>query len=154
MIINSIIDSPIDQRNTGKGKPNAILHFDRPLNNRQQKLLNMLDSYDSRTKVKKKDVNMSDLSALTAVTGDEFAMFTKEQERLIVRGSATHVNITEEIAAGLNKQGYRWSGHTHPGNGANVKLPSEGDISILRKFDHENSVIYDWSGKYEKFSKY
>jgi len=151
---NVSINSPIDQRNTGKGNPNAILHFDRPLNNRQQKLLDMLDSYDSRTTVNKKNVNMKDLSALTAATGDEFAMFTKNQERLIIRGDSRHVNVNEEIAANLNKQGYKWSGHTHPGNGANVKLPSDGDILILRQFDHENSVIYDWSGKYEKFDKH
>ena len=41
MIKNSMIDFPIDQRNTGKGNPNAILHSGRPLNNRQQKFLDM-----------------------------------------------------------------------------------------------------------------
>jgi len=154
MINNSIIDSPIDQRDTGKGNPNAILHFDRPLNNRQQKLLDMLEGYDSKTTINKKDVSMKDLSALTAVTGDEFAMFTKGQERLIIRGSPKHVNVNIKYAKELSEQGYKWSGHTHPGNGANVKLPSDGDILILQQFAHENSVIYDWSGKYEKFSKY
>ena len=29
------IHSPIEQRNTGKGNPNAMEHFGRPFNNRQ-----------------------------------------------------------------------------------------------------------------------
>ena len=36
------IDSPIEQRNTAKGSPNAVLQMGRPLNNRQKKLLDML----------------------------------------------------------------------------------------------------------------
>jgi len=152
--IKNNIENPMEQRNTGKGNPNAILHFDRPLNNRQQKLLDMLSGYDSRAIINKRDINMTDLSALTAATGDEFAMFTKGSERLIIRGNKSHVNVDEELAAKLNGQGYKWSGHTHPGNGTNVKLPSYGDVMILKQFDQENSVIYDWSGNYEKFGKY
>jgi hypothetical protein len=45
MNINNI-DSPIEQRNTGKGNPSAIIHADRPLNNRQKKLLNRLSEYN------------------------------------------------------------------------------------------------------------
>ena len=116
--------------------------------------MDTLDGYDSRTTVNKKDINMSDLSALTAATGDEFAMFTKGQERLIIRGNSNRVNVTVKYAKELNEQGYRWTGHTHPGNGINVKSPSDGDVMILEQFDQKHSVIYDWSGKYEKFGKY
>ena len=73
------IKSPIEQRNSGKGNPNAILHFDRPLNRRQTALLDALPSFDSRTTVKKRDVNMRDLAALTAQTGCEYAMFTRKR---------------------------------------------------------------------------
>ena len=86
MNINNI-DSPIEQRNTGKGNPNAIIHAERPLSNRQQRLLDILSEYDSNVVIPKKEVNMRDLSALTAYTGDEFAMFTKKNERLVIRGN-------------------------------------------------------------------
>lgn len=89
----SAIEQPIEQQHTGKGNPNAILTFDMSLNNRQQKLLDSLPGYDSRAVVPKESVNMSDLSALTAKTGDEFAMFTKGGERLIIRGNSSKVNI-------------------------------------------------------------
>ena len=152
-IIDSPIDQPIDQRNTGKGKPNAILHSGRPLNTRQQKLLNTLGNFDSKTIVNKKDVNMKDLSALTAVTGDEFAMFTKGQERLIIRGDSNHVEVNEKIAGELNKQGYKWSGHTHPGYDTNVLGASGGDYDILNMFKQNRSVIYNSKGQYLDFNK-
>ena len=44
MSISSIekpIEFPIEQRNTGKGNPNAILTFDVELNNRQKSFLNL-----------------------------------------------------------------------------------------------------------------
>lgn len=65
-IINSI-EQPIEQRNTAKGNPNAVLTFGAELNNRQKKLLEQLPEYDSRFTVPKKSVKMSDLAALTAL---------------------------------------------------------------------------------------
>lgn len=127
----SNIYSPIEQKHTGKGKPNAILIFDVELNNRQQKLLEQLPKFDSRVVVLKKSVNMIDLSALTAKTGDEFAIFTKGNERLIIRGNTTSVKIDECEAKELASQGYRWSGHTHPGNDRFCLFSSAGDNSIL-----------------------
>jgi hypothetical protein len=49
--------------------------------------------YDSRKIIDKSDVKMSDLSALTAKTGDEFAMFTNGRKRLIIRGNYNSVNV-------------------------------------------------------------
>ncbi len=149
----SSIDSPIEQRHTGKGNPNAILHFDIELNNRQQMLLDALPEYNSRAIVSKGDVSMTDLSALTAKTGDEFAMFTKEGARLIVRGNGFMVEITPEEAYALGKDGYVWSGHTHPGTDINVLQPSSGDYVILNQFQQENSAIYNSVGAYLIFER-
>lgn len=148
----SSIDSPIEQKHTGKGNPNAIVHFDVELNNRQQELLNALPEYDSRHTVPKNAVNMTDLSALTAKTGDEFAMFTKGGERLVIRGAYNKVNITIEEAKSLAAQGYRWSGHTHPGNNMFCLTASDGDYDILRAFEQETSVIYNSKGQYKTFN--
>ena len=156
MSISSIekpIDFPIEQRNTGKGNPNAILTFDVELNNRQKKLLESLPDYDSKVTVRKTDVNMKDLSALTAATGDEFAMFTKGNERLIIRGNAYRVNIDVGAANKLAQDGYKWSGHTHPGIDINCSMPSSGDKEILKCFEQNESVIYDSKGQYRTFEK-
>ena len=151
-MINSI-DLPIEQQHTGKGNPNAILTFGVDLNNRQKKLLERLPEYDSRIIVPKKAVNMADLSALTAKTGHEFAMFTKGNNRLIVRGNNIKVNINIDEAEILNKEGYRWSGHTHPGNDFICMQPSDGDYSVLSCFTQDNSVIYISKGDFRTFEK-
>ena len=148
------INSPIEQgrHNTGQGRPSAILHAGTPLTVRQQALLDRLPEYDSRVTVEKNDVSMKDLAALTAKTGAEFAMFTRKRERLIVRGDATHVNISQDNAVALNAQGYKWSGHTHAGLYGGWELSaSDGNIAILSRFDQKESVIYNTMGEYKTF---
>lgn len=152
MPINSI-ESPIEQKHTGKGNPNAILHFDVELNNRQQHLLSALPTCSSRVTLPKGDVNMADLAALTAKTGCEFALFTKESQRLVIRGTSNMVSITPEEAHAMGVDGYIWSGHTHPGTGFNVLQPSAGDYAILNQFDQENSSIYNSTGQYLVFER-
>lgn len=147
------IDSPIEQRNTGRGKPSAILHYDVELNTRQQTILNQLPQYNSRTSVKKNDVSMVDLAAMTAKTGDEFALFTKGEERLIVRGNGYQVAVSPEEARSMGLDGFVWSGHTHPGADLNVLQPSEGDYAVLNQFNQENSSIYNSIGEYLVFER-
>lgn len=156
MSISSIekpIEFPIEQRNTGKGNPNAILTFDVELNNRQKKLLESLPDYDSKVTVRKTDVNMKDLSALTAVTGNEFAMFTKGNERLIVRGSSRHVNIDVDAATELAGNGYKWSGHTHPGTSSYCLKLSDGDHAVWDCFNQDSVAIYNSKGDYIVYMK-
>ena len=147
------IEIPIEYRSSGKGNPNAIIQIGYPLNTRQQRLLNALPGYDSRFNFKKSDVSMKDLAALTAETGDEFAMFTRNGRRLVIRGNPAKVNITVEDATQLSKDGYRWSGHTHPGLDELTLIPSEGDKMVLREFAQECSCIYNSKGQYYVFGK-
>lgn len=148
--IISNVESPIEQRHTGKGSPGAISHFGVSLNNRQKKILDSLPEYDSRVTVPKKSVSMKDLSALTAETGVEYAMFTKGNERMIIRGSAGKVNIGEREAEELKRAGFKWSGHTHPGD-ATVLQASAGDYHILSIFGQASSVIYNSLGDHYIF---
>lgn len=138
----------IEQRNSGKGNANAIAHFGTELNNRQKRLAEKLGSYDSKCIIGKKEVNMSDLSALTANTGVEYAMFTKGKERLIIRGNEASVNVSRAYAKELKLQGYRWSGHTHPGMDDFCLMPSGGDKEILNEFDQSCTAIYNSAGKW------
>lgn len=149
----SSIDKPIEQRNTGKGNPNAVLLFDVELNNRQKKMLDELTKCDDRLIVNKRDVNMKDLSALTAKTGVEFAMFTNKSNRLIIRGNRIRVNISKKNAIFLANEGYRWSGHTHPGDDKFSLFASDGDKRILECFKQPQSVIYNSKGQYNVFGK-
>lgn len=147
------IETPIEQKHTGKGNPNALLTFGVELNNRQKRLIEKLPEFDSRITVSKKDVNMNDLSELTAYTGDEFAMFTKGKERIIIRGNNSMVNLDTTQAKELAKNGYRWSGHTHPGSSINCLIASYGDHEVLKCFNQKTSVIYNSKGQYLTFQK-
>lgn len=156
MTINSIerpIEMPIEQKHTGKGNPNAVLTFGVELNNRQKRLLEQLSDFDSKLIVNRSEVNMADLSALTAQTGHEFAMFTRGEERLIVRGNEYMVQIDIDTAEQLAKSGYRWSGHTHPGTDFLCMQPSDGDYAVLNCFSQNNSVIYNSKGDFRTFEK-
>ena len=96
---------------------------------------------------------MADLSALTAKTGVEFAMFTKGSERLIIRGNTIRVDINKGAAEELAALGYRWSGHTHPGIDENCLIASWGDQTVLKCFKQDTSVIYNSKGQYATFGK-
>lgn len=146
-------ESWIQSRNSARGKAAAVLHFDVDLNSRQESLLEKLPEFNSRTTVPKDSVNMTDLSALTAKTGVEFAMFTKGNQRLIVRGNTIKTPVYLEEAKQLAREGYRWSGHTHPGTTSNCLVSSKGDMGILRCFPQKRSIIYNSVGMFSEFEK-
>ena len=136
------------------GKPQAISILGKPLNKRQRSLLRHLQKANDTIIVRKDAVNMRDLSALTAICSVEFAMFTRSQERMVVRGDINYVNIDTTRAAELNADGWRWSGHTHPGTSEMALIASPNDMKILREFTkQEFSSTYDSFGRYSKFRK-
>ena len=140
------ISNGINSRTPGYGRPVNVALESAPLNQRQKKILEKLTKYDERDIFNKRDVSMQDLAALTAHTGVEFAMFTRKGERLVIRGDANSVNVLPEYAAKLAKQGYRWSGHTHPGNSRTMCVPSPGDRNVLRAMKQKRSSIYNSTG--------
>jgi hypothetical protein len=147
------MNGQIENKYTGVGVPEAIYRHGKPLNNRQQAFLDKLPDYDNRAVIGRDDVSMEDLSALTAKIGVEFAMFTRGPERLVMRGDEEHVNIDSRNAAELSAQGYKWSGHTHPGGSKVALPPSRGDKIILKAFRQNTSVIYNSVGQYQTFAK-
>lgn len=150
-IINMGIESPINRN--GVGRPQAVAILGKGLSRKQRELLDKLPQYGSRVILPKASVSMADLSALSAFTGHEFAMFTKGGRRLIVRGNEvkTPIGITE--ARRLNKLGYRWSGHVHPGITEDDLRASVGDYRILYEFNQKRSAIYNAKGKSLYFEK-
>ena len=63
------------------------------------------------------------------------------------------VNIGIESAKGLAVQGYRWSGHTHPGTDINGLFASDGDRFVLKQFKQKLSAIYNSKGQYLTFEE-
>lgn len=145
------IGKPIESRTGLAGKPSAMVTMGEGLNKRQERILNSLQNYDDRIVVNKSDVSMKDLSALTAETGCEFAMFTRKGKRLIIRGSEKDINIGIDDAKRMKAEGYKWSGHTHPGNGINVLLPSQGDELVLQAFGQNIGCIWGETGNFMLF---
>ena len=141
--INAPIGSPIEQAH-----PADVVFGANGLNSRQQALLERLPGYGSQTVLKKRDVSMLDLSAITAKTGDEFAMFTRKGKRLIVRGDNHNVPIGKMDAIRPRNDGYQWSGHTHPGFGDTSLIPSDGDRQILEAFEQSKSALYNSAGRF------
>jgi len=131
------------------GHPVDVLFGVKTLDKRQQGILDKLPMYGSRAVIRKKDASMLDLSALTAATGDEFAMFTHKSERLIIRGNSIRVPIDVDDAEELYSLGYRWSGHTHPGVTSATLIPSDGDMAVLDAFQQKYSAIYNSTGKFK-----
>ena len=133
--------------------PINVMFGVKKLNSRQQKILHMLPGYGSRATFRKREVSMLDLSTLTAATGDEFAMFTRRSERLIVRGNAVQIPLRGRELENLFKTGYRFSGHTHPGISESHLLVSDGDLVALDIFRQERSVVYNAAGRYKIYER-
>lgn len=150
-IENGIINKRKNESTTGKAS--AITHGFGELNVRQRNLLATLPKFGSRVTVKKKGVKLGDIAAMTAATGVEFAVFTRKSERLVIRGNKNGVPGSIKELAELSRQGYRFSGHTHPGTGVNVLWPSGGDKKALRLFKQEFSVVLDPLGQYQVYDK-
>ena len=142
--ISSPISNPIEF-----GHPADVAFGGKELNQRQQRILDQLPGYGSQAVVKKRDVSMLDLSAMTAKTGDEFAMFTRKGERLLVRGNVEGIPLKEKELIELSVRGYRWSGHVHPGITETDLIYSDGDKKALELFKQKNSVIYNAVGRYK-----
>ncbi|MET0052131.1 MAG: hypothetical protein ABW095_13775, partial [Candidatus Thiodiazotropha sp.] len=90
---------------------------------------------------------------LTAQTGDEFALFTRGSQRLMFRGNQYGVPLTESELAGLKAQGFKFSGHSHPGT-SDITLNASGtpgDRRVLEIFDQQQSLIVNSSGRRNVF---
>ena len=137
---------------SASGRPIDIALDGASLNSRQQRLLDQLGGYGSETMVRKRDVSLNDLAALTAHTGNEFAMFTAGGRRKIVRGDGRSVPIGTADASRMAQQGWRWSGHTHPGRSGRILDASGGDRAVLRALGQNQSVILSSVGQHQVFS--
>jgi hypothetical protein len=125
------------------------------LSARQQALLDALPKTRAQLKLHKSDINVTDLAALTASTGDEFALFTRGSQRLAIRGDNSGIVLSIEKLQVLREQGFRWSAHSHPSisiSGESL-IASGGDKTALEIFGQERSLILDSFGRRNVFDQ-
>lgn len=137
--------------NSARGNPSAIFRELGKLNSRQAAVLEKLPEFGSNVIVSK-SFGQRDLTALTAATGDEFAMFSAGGRRLIYRGDAGSVPITPELGEKLSAQGWRWSSHVHPGADIGVLRSSTGDRAVLDAMGGQRSAIFNSIGQRRLFT--
>ena len=126
------------------------------LSKRQAALLEKLTQPGTSTAVRKSDVSLNDLAALTEHTGNEFGMFTLGSQRTVIRGYSNDLGLSENQIFDYALSGHRFSGHTHPGITNTVLTPSAGDTNVLRLFNEmdtqRKSVILNSQGDFRVFS--
>ena len=162
----NIVESPeeldrcveIGARHTSEiGKPALIFNSEYGKLSKNQKLL--LSSFDSNG-IARFDrygdnitVKMLDLSCLTAYTGKEYSLFSRNDRQFLVVGTERGIHISKELSDTLIKRGYKWTGHTHVGDTEYCLMPSDADYETLRKFHQKRSVIFNSVGKFYVFGE-
>ncbi|MDR0883330.1 MAG: hypothetical protein LBN05_01780 [Oscillospiraceae bacterium] len=147
------MEASIEKRQASRGRPAAMLHSGVSLSKKQSFLLENLPEEGCQVVLPRKKVSLRDLAALTLATDVEYTMFTKGNQRKVVRGNHGAVSFTEAEIRTLVSGGWRWSGHTHPGVDFRVLLPSKADKDFLRAFPQAQSAIINSSGRYYIFGK-
>ena len=139
-------------RDANIGNPAAIANGFGELSARQSRMLGVLLKSGSRVTLHKSDVSMTDIAALTAKTGDEFAIFTRGSQRTVMRDDTQSVSIEPKEASDMKEQGWRWSAHTQPGLETRHTIASAGDQAVLKAFGQEHSLIMNSRGQTNVFS--
>lgn len=93
----------------------------------------------------KNAVSMRQLRTLTKYTGDEYSLFTRGGQRLVIRGGGSNVKVSPQMYSELIAGKYgRLSGHTHPPGYSLGAGP--GDQPFLRELGQKQSGIWGDSG--------
>ncbi|TKI57240.1 hypothetical protein E8L90_18240 [Brevibacillus antibioticus] len=147
----------------GSSEASSLDPFVTPISKRTQNILDMfkdakvVEVMDERGNssliqviegVSKRQVKVSDLGKLQAVTGNEFSLVRGPNgNRVLIQGDPTQIMIPIKYVG----NGWKWSGHSHPYS----VTPSPNDRVVLRAFQQEQSVIKSAiSGEEKPFTQY
>jgi len=121
------------------------------LKQHQQRILDKLPSQGAFIKVKKKDVSLDDLAALSAKSKCEFALFTKGKNSIVLRGGYSSCNIGKTLQEEVIDNKWEWVGHSHP-TVTRISASKE-DVLALKHFTwQKNSSIIDLRGNVITFT--
>jgi hypothetical protein len=135
------------------GNPAAIAHGLGELSTRQVKILDQLPKDGTITTIARDAISPSDIAALTAKTGDEFAIFTNGSKRMVLRGNEGRIRIEPELLDQLKSEGWRWTAHTQPGMTTGHSIASAGDQQVLKALGQNQSMILNSKGDINIFTQ-
>lgn len=128
-----------------------LRHGEVKLKEHQQLILDRLPEPGMFVRVKKKEVSLDDLAALSAKQKCEFALFTKGKNSIVLRGNYSSCNIGATLAEEVIDNKWEWVGHSHP-TVTELKA-SEADIIALSHFPwQKKSSIIDLKGETKTFT--
>jgi RHS repeat-associated protein len=134
---NTIATAPLSEN----GIPSELVLSREDLQPTLQLIHDRLPEQGSVAIFRKKDVSMGKLRHIGRITGDEYSVFTRGSQRIVIRGIGDQVkvsdNLLDDILAG--KLG-RYSGHTHP-PGTGIE-PGPGDRPWLTRLGVNRSAIW------------
>lgn len=121
------------------------------LRREQKKLLEQVPEVGNWTKLRKKQVSVKDLAALTASTGHEFAVFTGKSSKILIHGTSKSWHIPHDALEIIKSNQYEWTAHSHP---TMTKITvSPEDRETLKLFTwQEKSTIIDLKGNTKEFT--
>ena len=121
------------------------------LRREQKKLLEQVPEVGNWTKLRKKQVSVKDLAALTASTGHEFAVFTGKSSKILIHGTSKSWHIPHDAWEIIKSNQYEWTAHSHP---TMTKITvSPEDRETLKLFTwQEKSTIIDLKGNTKEFT--
>ena len=121
------------------------------LRREQKKLLEQVPEVGNWTKLRKKQVSVKDLAALTASTGHEFAVFTGKSSKILIHGTSKSWHIPHDAWEVIKSNQYEWTAHSHP---TMTKITvSPEDRETLKLFTwQEKSTIIDLKGNTKEFT--
>lgn len=129
----------------------AVGKGNRKLTKQHQRLSDAVPNQHDWVELKPNTCVLEDLAALTATTGDEYALFQKGTRQIIVHGSGSSWEITGELYEKIMDEKWEWVGHSHPT--IYDLRESEADRKTLAQFTwQEESSIIDLQGNVVHFN--
>ena len=102
--------------------------------------------------VKPEDASIYSLAALTAKTGDEFAMFAKNDVKIIIRGASNKPWIVpDDLLRRIFDEKLRWTGHSHPTT-VNLEASVEDRETLHKLTWQKKSAVIDLNGDVKEFT--
>ena len=121
------------------------------LDRRHKFLLDKVPKVGDYVEVKAHQVELRDLAALTAYTGDEFAIFSSKSKKIIIHGTKSRWSIPNELYAEIRRKKLIWEGHSHPTTD-NIGASPEDRATLKRLTWQKKSSIIDLVGNVYEFT--
>ena len=130
---------------------NRVFSGNFALRRRHKFLFDKVPEVGNWARVKNHQASLEDLAALTAFTGDEFALFSARGYKIIYHGKRKRWNIPNEVFEEICKKKMVWEGHSHPYSGDLMASPEDIKTLKLLTWQKKSSII-DVEGNTKTFT--